>query len=79
MVERSALHRPCCAVALQDMEWCQQYAAENRRYMRDIMADIVSDVAQAEPDSDRSVNIHHNYCTCQACSYTVCLARLTPA
>eukprot|EP00884_Botryococcus_braunii_P001854 jgi/Botrbrau1/1166/Bobra.0162s0054.1 len=55
---------------LQDMEWCQQYAAENRRYMRDIMTEIVWDVARAEPDLGRSVNIHHNYCTCQSCSYT---------
>ena len=52
---------------LRDMEWCQQYAYHNCADMKRIMLDIISDVTKCEPDMNRSVNIHHNYCQCEDC------------
>ena len=52
---------------LRDMEWCQQYAYHNCAAMKRIMLDIISDVTKCEPDMNRSVNIHHNYCQCEDC------------
>eukprot|EP00192_Tetraselmis_astigmatica_P005008 CAMPEP_0117648314 /NCGR_PEP_ID=MMETSP0804-20121206/330_1 /TAXON_ID=1074897 /ORGANISM="Tetraselmis astigmatica, Strain CCMP880" /LENGTH=434 /DNA_ID=CAMNT_0005453891 /DNA_START=273 /DNA_END=1578 /DNA_ORIENTATION=- len=54
---------------LQDMEWCQQYALENRRAMMDLMLDAISDSVTAVPQSSRFINIHHNYCECTVCQY----------
>jgi tRNA-splicing ligase RtcB len=51
---------------LNDMHWCQLYAAENRKSMLDIMLEIVVKVKpKAIPDLDHMVNIHHNYCNCE--------------
>jgi len=59
-------------VWLQDMAWCQAYAFQNRKHMLDLMVDSVNEVTGALPDLKRSVNIHHNYCQCEPCQYTVC-------
>jgi len=55
---------------LRDMEWCQAYAMNNRKFMRDIMIDVVNEVTGHSPDLDHSINIHHNYCNCERCQYT---------
>mmetsp|Transcript_36239 Transcript_36239/g.80643 ORF Transcript_36239/g.80643 Transcript_36239/m.80643 type:complete len:385 (+) Transcript_36239:271-1425(+) len=55
---------------LGDMEWCQRYAFQNRQYMLELMAEAVNEVTGASPDMGRAVNIHHNYCSCERCSYT---------
>lgn len=52
---------------LRDMEWSQQYAFQNRKAMQQIMLEIIADVTKCEPEMSRSVNIHHNYCTCEDC------------
>lgn len=57
---------------LQDMAWCQAYAFQNRKHMLDLMVDSVNEVTGALPDLKHSVNIHHNYCQCERCEYTVC-------
>jgi tRNA-splicing ligase RtcB len=53
---------------LRDMQWSQQYAFQNRKAMQKIMLQIISDVTKLEGDIPRSVNIHHNYCSCETCS-----------
>ena len=53
------------------MLWCQEYAWHNRSFMRDLMIDIVEDVTKASVALDESVNIHHNFCQCERCTYTV--------
>ena len=53
------------------MQWCQEYAFQNRRAMLDLMIDVVEEVGKSSPDMDQSVNIHHNFCQCERCSYTV--------
>lgn len=60
-----------CAVLAQDMLWCQEYAWHNRSFMRDLMIDIVEDVTKGSVALDESVNIHHNFCQCERCNYTV--------
>ncbi|KAK9807265.1 hypothetical protein WJX73_005302 [Symbiochloris irregularis] len=55
---------------LQDMEWCQRYAFHNRRFMLDLVAGAVEKVTKRTPDTSRVVNIHHNYCQCERCSWT---------
>jgi tRNA-splicing ligase RtcB len=52
---------------LKDMAWCQKYAFHNRRTMKEIILDIVQEVTGKEADLSRSVNIHHNYCSCEDC------------
>lgn len=52
---------------LRDMEWCQQYAWQNRRAMQDIMLDIVEQVTGHGAELPKAVNIHHNYCSCETC------------
>eukprot|EP00581_Thalassiosira_minuscula_P004703 CAMPEP_0183747430 /NCGR_PEP_ID=MMETSP0737-20130205/67260_1 /TAXON_ID=385413 /ORGANISM="Thalassiosira miniscula, Strain CCMP1093" /LENGTH=401 /DNA_ID=CAMNT_0025983143 /DNA_START=342 /DNA_END=1547 /DNA_ORIENTATION=+ len=52
---------------LRDMEWCQRYAFQNRRAMQRIMLEILAEVTHSEADTDRAVNIHHNYCQCEEC------------
>ena len=59
------------AALLQDMAWCQGYAFQNRKFMLDLMVDSVNQVTKASPSLERSVNIHHNYCQCERCQYTV--------
>eukprot|EP01025_Chloroclados_australasicus_P004522 TRINITY_DN1112_c0_g1_i1.p2 TRINITY_DN1112_c0_g1~~TRINITY_DN1112_c0_g1_i1.p2 ORF type:complete len:330 (-),score=37.71 TRINITY_DN1112_c0_g1_i1:411-1400(-) len=54
---------------LQDMQWCQKYAFQNRQAMLHIMVDCVNEATGAQPDMDRAVNIHHNYCSCERCEY----------
>lgn len=53
------------------MAWCQAYAFQNRKHMLDLMVDSVNAVTGALPDLQHSVNIHHNYCQCERCEYTV--------
>ena len=53
---------------LRDMEWSQQYAFQNRIAMQQIMLQIIADVTKCEADMSRSVNIHHNYCSCEDCN-----------
>lgn len=55
---------------LNDMEWCQRYAMENRQQMLAIMKDVVFRVTGCRTEEDSVVNIHHNYCTCESCTYT---------
>jgi len=52
---------------LKDMTWCQRYAFENRKAMKQIMLEIVHQVTGHEADLEKSVNIHHNYCACEDC------------
>ncbi|KAK9828760.1 hypothetical protein WJX72_001958 [[Myrmecia] bisecta] len=54
---------------LQDMTWCQGYAAVNRQLMLERMITAVNSVTGAQPDNSRIINIHHNYCECERCSY----------
>ncbi|GMH40104.1 hypothetical protein BSKO_08008 [Bryopsis sp. KO-2023] len=55
---------------LKDMEWCQGYAMRNRAFMRDIMVEVVNEVTGKDPDMEHAINIHHNYCNCERCTYT---------
>ena len=41
---------------MQDMEWCQQYAFHNRKYMLDLLATAVEKVTKCTPEIDRTVN-----------------------
>ena len=41
---------------VQDMEWCQQYAFHNRRFMLDLLASAVEKVTKRTPETDRIVN-----------------------
>ena len=61
---------------LQDMDWCQEYAWHNRRLMMDLLAEAVEHVTGCSPDMTASVNIHHNYCQCEECSWQACRACL---
>ena len=53
------------------MKWCQDYAMANRAHMLDLMIGIVEEVARSSPDMEEAVNIHHNFCQCERCTYTV--------
>ena len=55
----------------QDMTWCQAYAFHNRRLMLDLLAGAVEKVTKRTPMTERTINIHHNYCQCESCSYQV--------
>ena len=49
---------------LSDLEWCQDYAAQNRREMMDRVLKDLSYAVHGEPDAiktDVKVNCHHNY------------------
>ena len=61
---------------MQDMAWCQAYAFQNRKHMLDLMVDSVNAVTGALPDLKNSVNIHHNYCQCERCEYTVSTSQI---
>jgi len=54
---------------LKDMEFCQDYALENRRYMIEAFANIVKKETRRDVLWDKMVNIHHNYCECESCRY----------
>lgn len=56
---------------MQDMEWCQKYAFENRAAMLRSMVECVEDITCKTPDMTKSINIHHNYCSCERCQYRV--------
>lgn len=66
------------ARVLQDMDWCQDYAMNNRRMMMHLLAEAVEDVTGCSPDMGASVNIHHNYCQCEDCSWQVRAACYCP-
>ena len=53
---------------MKDMEWCQSYAWHNRRFMKEIMVDILEKETGKHADLEHSVNIHHNYCACEECN-----------
>ena len=52
---------------MHDMTWCQKYAFHNRRVMKEMMLEIIHSVTGKDADMKNSVNIHHNYCTCEDC------------
>lgn len=56
---------------MQDMEWCQRYAFENRAKMLSSMVECVEEVTGRTPDMAKAINIHHNYCSCERCRYKV--------
>jgi len=39
--------------------------------MLELMVDVVEEVGKSSPDMEQAVNIHHNFCQCERCSYTV--------
>ena len=53
------------------MDWCQEYAFHNRRVMMDLLAGAVEHVTGKTPHLSQAVNIHHNYCQCEQCSWKV--------
>lgn len=53
------------------MDWCQKYAFHNRRMMMELLAGAAEQVTKRTPDFSHVVNIHHNYCQCERCSYQV--------
>lgn len=54
---------------LNDMRWCQQYAYENRKAMMELMCEVMHIVTEKTPDPDSLINIHHNFCSCETCTY----------
>ena len=54
---------------MQDMQWCQAYAMDNKMIMRDLMIDIVNEFTGHFPDLEHSINIQQNYCNCKWCCY----------
>ncbi|CAJ1419020.1 unnamed protein product [Effrenium voratum] len=54
---------------LQDMQWCQAYARENRQSMLKIMVSTVEEVSGKKADMTRAVNAHHNFCQCENCRF----------
>eukprot|EP00047_Mylnosiga_fluctuans_P018437 m.70975 g.70975 ORF g.70975 m.70975 type:complete len:343 (-) comp7616_c0_seq2:111-1139(-) len=58
------------AAYLGDMLWCQRYAYFNRQFMLERVAEIVSRVTRHDIDAPSTINIHHNYCRCETCTYT---------
>ncbi|CEL93553.1 unnamed protein product [Vitrella brassicaformis CCMP3155] len=55
---------------LADMRFCQAYAFMNRSFMIKAFARVMQEVTRKVPDWSSTVNIHHNYCTCETCTYT---------
>ena len=55
---------------LQDMLWCQAYALANRRAMLRLMMDVVQRVFGRQAEQDRLINTHHNFCSCERCTFT---------
>ncbi len=54
---------------LQDMEWCQHFAMDNRQDMLHATAKIIEEKTGFTADFTKAVNIHHNYCTCEECEF----------
>ena len=54
---------------MQDMQWCQAYAMDNKMIMRNLMIDIVNEFTGHFPDLEHSINIQQNYCNCKWCCY----------
>ena len=68
---------PMALWVLQDMTWCQEYALSNRRLMLDLMIDCVAhELSGIDPDTERLINIHHNYCASEPCNFQVCRLNL---
>eukprot|EP00741_Cyanophora_paradoxa_P001747 tig00000073_g1694.t1 len=51
---------------LTDMQWCQDYAMANRGRMMEVFAGAVEAVTGRGAALERSINIHHNFCACEA-------------
>ena len=60
-----------CHPFVQDMEWCQKYAFENRAAMLRSMVECVEEVTGKTPQMAKAINIHHNFCSCERCRYKV--------
>lgn len=54
---------------LTDMQFCQAYAAENRRFMMQAFDKVMKKETGKAALWDKMVNIHHNYCECEQCRY----------
>eukprot|EP00916_Digyalum_oweni_P024805 GHVL01040974.1.p1 GENE.GHVL01040974.1~~GHVL01040974.1.p1 ORF type:complete len:427 (+),score=102.94 GHVL01040974.1:269-1549(+) len=54
---------------LKDMKFCQHYAMENRNFMLNAFARVILEVTGRAPMWEATVNIHHNYCDCENCTY----------
>ncbi|KAF4707931.1 hypothetical protein FOZ62_028131, partial [Perkinsus olseni] len=54
---------------LRDMHFCQAYAMENRKFTMNSFVGAVRDLTGKVPDWGTLVNIHHNYCECEDCTY----------
>jgi len=54
---------------LTDMNFCQSYALENRRFMMEAFANVVRKETRRDAVWKKMVNIHHNYCECEQCRY----------
>jgi len=55
---------------LLDMQWCQEFAFDNRQTMLHTLAGILREKTGYEADFTQAVNIHHNYCSCETCVLT---------
>ena len=63
------IHSPQGQEYLKDMTFCQEYAWENRRFMMEAFAEVIRRETRREAVWEKMVNIHHNYCECEACRY----------
>jgi len=54
---------------LVDMQWNQQYAFHNRRFMMELLVGCIGEVSHRTPNMDKLINRHHNYCSCQTCKF----------
>ena len=54
---------------INDMNWCQQYAYKNREFMLNAMIEVMAEECRVEADWNTFINIHHNHCRCEVCSY----------
>jgi len=54
---------------LTDMDFCQDYALHNRRFMMRAFERVVRGVTGRGALWDNMVNIHHNYCECESCRW----------
>ncbi|NCN09749.1 MAG: RtcB family protein [Leptospira sp.] len=52
---------------LLDMQWCQNFAYDNRQDMLKNVAEILVEKLGTPADFNQAVNIHHNYCSCEDC------------
>jgi len=54
---------------LTDMTFCQAYALENRRFMMQAFSKVIKRETGKDTLWGNMVNIHHNYCECEQCTY----------